>query len=182
MTDATTHDPEFIPFEILLANGSRMRCNAPGYRWRYARKPDKPEEVDQTRVEILHFPEGGRLRVVKRLAFVIAAGEVTAETCMLMPRERRFTECPRCHHLEPLPSPIFQTEAAILREKVAVAVKALMKIKQGTEDETPPFRVAPVTALSAIARDALRDMRVIDHNAYDDSEGEHELTPGGYKP
>lgn len=91
-------------FEIITVDGSRFRFRNPDYRWQYALVQGTIDQQDMTVVEVFSEEEEGEV-LIKTFSQVIAAGYVTDETAMMMPREKRMTECPRCGFVEPVEKP-----------------------------------------------------------------------------
>lgn len=89
-------------FEIVTVNGQRQRYNRSSYRWQFGLQPGYIDREDKRVVEILTLNDEED-ELVYTYTQVIAVGYVSNETCLTMPREIRFTECPRCGFCEPFP-------------------------------------------------------------------------------
>lgn len=87
------------PFEIITVDGNRFRYDSLGYRWQYGLVPGTLDVEDKTVVEVLHLV-GDEEELETTYTQVIAVGNVTEHTLLVMPPEKRHTICPRCGYLE----------------------------------------------------------------------------------
>ena len=86
-------------FEIITKDGLRYRCNKPNHRWQYGLQTGGIDIIDKSVVEVLR-QDGDEERLAFTITDVSVVGDVTGETLLLMPREKRVTLCPRCGYTE----------------------------------------------------------------------------------
>lgn len=84
-----------MSFEIVTANGTRFRYSAPRYRWQFALKPGTLDVEDKTVVEVFRVC-GDEEELCDTFSQVIAVGDVSWDTTLIMLPEKRVTQCPKC--------------------------------------------------------------------------------------
>jgi hypothetical protein len=89
-------------FEVIIDNGTRFRFDFAdkSYTWQWGILPGTIDADDKSIVEIVRHYEDGGFEIIQTFSRVISAGEVTPETELVMPREKRITVCPRCGYGE----------------------------------------------------------------------------------
>lgn len=88
------------PFEIITIDGSRFRCKDSSYTWQYGLVSGTIDVEDKTIVEVLHIDKEDEVEIVNTFSQVIMAGNVTDNTLLQMPTERRLNKCSRCGFAE----------------------------------------------------------------------------------
>ena len=83
-------------FEIITADGSRFRCETANHYWQYGLVSGTIDTEDKTVVEVYYVTAEDEMRLIKTFSQVIAAGFVTDETLLEMPKEKRLSKCPQC--------------------------------------------------------------------------------------
>jgi len=88
-------------FEILNASGNRFKFSKDEYWWQFGQVPGYMDRDDKTIVELLTIEdEDGEFDKVRTFSNVIAAGDLFEDESLIMPREPRETQCPKCGYAE----------------------------------------------------------------------------------
>jgi hypothetical protein len=86
-----------MAFEIIDANGARYRYEEADYIWQYGHlEGAAPDKIDKDIVEVVSDED----EIVVTFFKPIAVGNVDWNTSLIMPREIRHTQCPRCGYIE----------------------------------------------------------------------------------
>ncbi len=88
------------PFEIIIINGARFRCEKPHHYWQYGLVEGEIDVTDKSVVEVYNVNEDGEHLIINTFTQVIMAGSVTDGTFLSMPLEKRSKKCPKCGFCE----------------------------------------------------------------------------------
>lgn len=88
---------------MVKADGTRFRAEDKKLRWQYALESGFIDKENKTVVEVfkeLNDNHDESEKLIATFSQVIAVGDVDCLTALEMPRERRFSQCPRCGFVE----------------------------------------------------------------------------------